>query len=216
MPSSGAGGPCNHCGISHSCCWRRGPASKPVLCNACGSRYLVKRSLEGYQPLQSRREGGSKAAAAAKDSSGSEGSKPVGRRAPASAAGRAAKPKRAAQKRPDSDWSSDLEDSHLSGGSASLSDDTGGSGPAAAAGARRAAAQARLQRSPSPAKAPRLDTSYITSQAQLKDIGSSDFSAIAAAWFPAATGAAAFFPGVSSTLRLKSRKPVIVSMSAVW
>jgi hypothetical protein len=175
----------------------------------------VKRSLEGYQPLQTRREGSSKAAAA-KDSSGSEGSKPAGRRAPGPAAGRAAKPKRAAQKRPDSDWSSDLEDSQLSGGSASLTEDTGGSGPAAAAGARRAAAEARRQRSPSPAKLPRLDTSYITSQAQLKDIGSSDFSAIAAAWFPAATSAAASFPGMGSTLRLKSRKPVVVAMSAVW
>ena len=82
-----------------SCCWRRGPASKPILCNACGSRYLVKRSLEGYQPLQTRRENTSKAAAAA-DSSGGEGSgKAAARRAPAPAAGRAAKPKRAAQKR---------------------------------------------------------------------------------------------------------------------
>lgn len=51
----------------------------------------------------------------------------------------------------------------------------------------------------------------------LQDIGPSDFSAIAAAWFPAAaTGAAAFFPGVGGTLRLKSRKPVVVAMSAVW
>lgn len=84
-----------------SCCWRRGPASKPILCNACGSRYLVKRSLEGYQPLQTRRENTSKAAAAAdKDSSGGEGSgRAAARRAPAPAAGRTAKPKRAAQKR---------------------------------------------------------------------------------------------------------------------
>lgn len=249
MPSSGAGGPCNHCGRTHrcvirvwhrpqalrtplqahcthhtksflccSCCWRRGPPAKPVLCNACGSRYLVKRSLDGYQPLQTRREGGSKAAAAAaKDSSGSEGSKPVARRAPAPAAGRAAKPKRAAQKRwvlltaqeqgcvpqavplatstccrcaqltrsllrfahlcsLESDWSSDVEDSQLSGGSASLSEDTGGSGPAAAAGARRAAAEARRQRSTSPAKAPRLDTSYITSRAQLKVSATGDWN----------------------------------------
>ncbi len=50
--------------------------------------------------MQTRREGGSKAAvAAAKDSSGSEGSKGTARRAPAPAAGRTAKPKRAAQKR---------------------------------------------------------------------------------------------------------------------
>ena len=49
-----------------------------------------------------------------------------------------------------------------------------------------------------------------------QDLGSTDLSAIAAAWFPAATDAAAFFPGASGTLRLKSRKPVVVAMSAVW
>lgn len=54
MPSSGIGGPCNHCGVDVSCCWRRGPPLKPVLCNACGSRYLVKKSLEGYIPIQQR------------------------------------------------------------------------------------------------------------------------------------------------------------------
>lgn len=54
MPTSGFGGPCNHCGSKHSCCWRRGPLEKPVLCNACGSRYLVKKSLEGYIPIQKR------------------------------------------------------------------------------------------------------------------------------------------------------------------
>lgn len=71
MPSSGAGGPCDHCGRSQSCwwvnrgacgdavrgalprtphtvpsalpprSWRRGPPSKPILCNACGSRWGV-------------------------------------------------------------------------------------------------------------------------------------------------------------------------------
>ena len=54
MPSSGVGGPCNHCGVDVSCCWRRGPPLKPVLCNACGSRYLVKKSLDGYIPIQQR------------------------------------------------------------------------------------------------------------------------------------------------------------------
>ncbi|KAL6780904.1 hypothetical protein ACKKBG_A08950 [Auxenochlorella protothecoides x Auxenochlorella symbiontica] len=54
MPSSGRGGPCCHCKATESHCWRRGPPSKPILCNACGSRYLVKRSLEGYQPLAMR------------------------------------------------------------------------------------------------------------------------------------------------------------------
>ncbi|CAL5223461.1 g5980 [Coccomyxa viridis] len=41
---------CSHCGASQSVCWRRGPEDKPLLCNACGARYLVKRSLEGYFP----------------------------------------------------------------------------------------------------------------------------------------------------------------------
>jgi hypothetical protein len=33
------GGPCDHCGAVDSPQWRRGPASKPMLCNACGTRY---------------------------------------------------------------------------------------------------------------------------------------------------------------------------------
>lgn len=41
------GGPCCHCRVSSSCCWRKGPPEKPVLCNACGSRFLVKANLEG-------------------------------------------------------------------------------------------------------------------------------------------------------------------------
>jgi hypothetical protein len=41
------GGPCQHCHVSTSVCWRRGPPEKPVLCNACGSRFLVKANLEG-------------------------------------------------------------------------------------------------------------------------------------------------------------------------
>ncbi|CAD7698602.1 unnamed protein product [Ostreobium quekettii] len=48
----GCGGPCNHCGRTCSPCWRKGPPEKPVLCNACGARYLVKRNLEGYMPGQ--------------------------------------------------------------------------------------------------------------------------------------------------------------------
>ncbi|GIL52227.1 hypothetical protein Vafri_8155 [Volvox africanus] len=44
------GGPCCHCGTSQTPCWRRGPPEKPTLCNACGSRYLVKGSLAGYFP----------------------------------------------------------------------------------------------------------------------------------------------------------------------
>ncbi|BDA46866.1 probable GATA transcription factor 27 at N-terminal half [Coccomyxa sp. Obi] len=47
---SGSGGPCRHCMTTTSVCWRKGPEDKPVLCNACGARYLVKRSLDGYFP----------------------------------------------------------------------------------------------------------------------------------------------------------------------
>lgn len=78
-----------------SCCWRRGPASKPILCNACGSRYLVKRSLDGYQPLQTRRE----QSAAREAAAGGAPKEPQRRAAPTAASGRTTKPKRAAQKR---------------------------------------------------------------------------------------------------------------------
>ncbi|GMH33093.1 hypothetical protein BSKO_00927 [Bryopsis sp. KO-2023] len=44
------GGPCCHCTRTASPCWRRGPPEKPILCNACGTRYSVKRSLDGYFP----------------------------------------------------------------------------------------------------------------------------------------------------------------------
>lgn len=33
------GGPCDHCGVTESPQWRRGPPNKPQLCNACGTRY---------------------------------------------------------------------------------------------------------------------------------------------------------------------------------
>lgn len=33
------GGPCDHCGAAESPQWRRGPPGKPVLCNACGTRW---------------------------------------------------------------------------------------------------------------------------------------------------------------------------------
>lgn len=44
------GGPCDHCGRISSPCWRKGPPEKPLLCNACGARYLVKKNLDGYMP----------------------------------------------------------------------------------------------------------------------------------------------------------------------
>lgn len=39
------GGPCDHCGALDSPQWRRGPASKPMLCNACGTRYRRTNNL---------------------------------------------------------------------------------------------------------------------------------------------------------------------------
>lgn len=38
--------PCNHCGETQSPQWRKGPGDKPHLCNACGTRYLRKGSLQ--------------------------------------------------------------------------------------------------------------------------------------------------------------------------
>eukprot|EP00798_Chlamydomonas_sp_ICE-L_P020285 gene20285-27043_t len=39
------GGPCDHCGAAESPQWRRGPSSKPCLCNACGTRFRRKAAL---------------------------------------------------------------------------------------------------------------------------------------------------------------------------
>ncbi|XP_055819220.1 GATA transcription factor 26-like [Solanum dulcamara] len=36
--------------------WRNGPPEKPVLCNACGSRWRVRRTLDGYIPRHANRE----------------------------------------------------------------------------------------------------------------------------------------------------------------
>ncbi|XP_042507719.1 GATA transcription factor 27-like isoform X2 [Macadamia integrifolia] len=47
-------GPCRHCGIASTPLWRNGPARKPVLCNACGSRWRVKGSLARYIPLHAQ------------------------------------------------------------------------------------------------------------------------------------------------------------------
>lgn len=47
-----SGGPCSHCYVTVTPCWRKGPPEKPILCNACGARYLVKKTLEGYMPGQ--------------------------------------------------------------------------------------------------------------------------------------------------------------------
>ncbi|KAL4452489.1 hypothetical protein ABPG75_008151 [Micractinium tetrahymenae] len=221
MPSSGQGGPCCHCGTRNSCCWRRGPPSKPVLCNACGSRYLVKRSLEGYQPLQTRREAGVKQ----QTSEGSKAGVAAGaRRATAPAAGRVSKAKRAALKRSiDSDaWHSEAEDSQASDTpSLYMTDDSAASrrasarlagagglpGAAAAAAAPSEAQAAAGEREPSvrvAAAASRLKLSYITSQSQLaQELGCANLSSIASAF-------------LASSLWLKPRKPLVVKVAAVW
>jgi len=45
------GGPCDHCGAVDSPQWRRGPASKPMLCNACGTRYRRTNNLGPSTPM---------------------------------------------------------------------------------------------------------------------------------------------------------------------
>ncbi len=57
-------GPCCHCGAVSSPQWRKGPKGKPVLCNACGIRFLRTRSL-GKVPVSGRRGACTAAAAAA-------------------------------------------------------------------------------------------------------------------------------------------------------
>ncbi|XP_042390384.1 GATA transcription factor 26-like isoform X3 [Zingiber officinale] len=47
-------GPCRHCGVTSTPLWRNGPPEKPVLCNACGSRWRTKGSLINYTPLHAR------------------------------------------------------------------------------------------------------------------------------------------------------------------
>ncbi|KAM3391887.1 hypothetical protein ACQJBY_013175 [Aegilops geniculata] len=43
-------GPCCHCRVISSPIWRNGPPEKPVLCNACGTRWRKKGTLENYTP----------------------------------------------------------------------------------------------------------------------------------------------------------------------
>ncbi|KAG0473018.1 hypothetical protein HPP92_014494 [Vanilla planifolia] len=50
----GKNGPCRHCGVTSTPLWRNGPPEKPVLCNACGSRWRTKGSLANYTPLHAR------------------------------------------------------------------------------------------------------------------------------------------------------------------
>ncbi|CAN6856232.1 unnamed protein product [Brassica oleracea] len=53
----GKQGPCYHCGVTSTPLWRNGPPEKPVLCNACGSRWRTKGSLVNYTPVRARAEG---------------------------------------------------------------------------------------------------------------------------------------------------------------
>lgn len=64
----------------------QGPPEKPLLCNACGARFLVKHSLEGYVP-------NAKPCAAKRDCSAPKPKKEAGLRALA-AQGRPAREKR--------------------------------------------------------------------------------------------------------------------------
>uniref|UniRef100_A0A5B7A283 Uncharacterized protein n=1 Tax=Davidia involucrata TaxID=16924 RepID=A0A5B7A283_DAVIN len=52
----GKQGPCYHCGVTSTPLWRNGPPEKPVLCNACGSRWRTKGTLTNYTPLHARAE----------------------------------------------------------------------------------------------------------------------------------------------------------------
>lgn len=50
------GGPCDHCRATESPQWRRGPVGKPVLCNACGTRYRRTGQLGPPGPASSLRK----------------------------------------------------------------------------------------------------------------------------------------------------------------
>ncbi|KAK6787069.1 hypothetical protein RDI58_015594 [Solanum bulbocastanum] len=52
----GKQGPCYHCGVTSTPLWRNGPPEKPILCNACGSRWRTKGTLANYTPLHARPE----------------------------------------------------------------------------------------------------------------------------------------------------------------
>ncbi|CAI9294303.1 unnamed protein product [Lactuca saligna] len=51
----GKEGPCYHCGIEQTPLWRNGPPEKPVLCNACGSRWRTRGTLNDYIPKHAMR-----------------------------------------------------------------------------------------------------------------------------------------------------------------
>ncbi|XP_040257133.1 GATA transcription factor 27-like [Aegilops tauschii subsp. strangulata] len=47
-------GPCCHCRVISNLLWRNGPPEKPVLCNACGTRWRKKGTLEKDTPTRRR------------------------------------------------------------------------------------------------------------------------------------------------------------------
>ncbi|KAM3391891.1 hypothetical protein ACQJBY_013176 [Aegilops geniculata] len=51
-------GPCGHCGVISTPLWRNGPPDKPVLCNACGSRWRIRGTLVNYTPAHRREDTG--------------------------------------------------------------------------------------------------------------------------------------------------------------
>mmetsp|Transcript_19334 Transcript_19334/g.65712 ORF Transcript_19334/g.65712 Transcript_19334/m.65712 type:complete len:269 (-) Transcript_19334:96-902(-) len=72
------GGPCDHCGALESPQWRRGPSSKPMLCNACGTRYRRTNQLGPPCPssaLARVQPNGSRRGSPSSSSSGSKGRK---------------------------------------------------------------------------------------------------------------------------------------------
>ena len=58
-------GPCDHCGVTESPQWRKGPPKKPMLCNACGTRYMRTRSLSGGNGARARQQEASSASTGA-------------------------------------------------------------------------------------------------------------------------------------------------------
>jgi hypothetical protein len=66
-PSAAAGpagerrnGPCMHCGADESPQWRKGPANKATLCNACGTRWRRTNALPPAHALAARRSASQK------------------------------------------------------------------------------------------------------------------------------------------------------------
>lgn len=53
-----AHGPCDHCGAIKSPQWRKGPSHKPLLCNACGTKFSRTKNLPAVPFLQPSSKGG--------------------------------------------------------------------------------------------------------------------------------------------------------------